>query len=118
MGDRAVVLFEDDNEIQGYAVYFHWAGQEGVESLYQKTLEYMGDCADDVPYFAARFVGLAHAEMDGQTGLGMLAPPTLEEFADPAAMAKYSHGDAGVCVLSPATKAIRWIEGTGYGASK
>jgi len=119
MGDRAVVLFEGANGIEPFAVYFHWAGAAGVRALCDEALARLAERRGDVSYFAARFVGIAHEhDKDSVTGMGLLAAPTAAQYADPAAMKEYSHGDAGVAVLNPAEGTLRWIDGTGYGATQ
>lgn len=116
MGDRAVVLFEDGEAIEPFAIYYHWAGKDGVESDYAAALSEHKDRRDDVSYFSARMIGLSCARHPGSTGIGLLAAPTPEQYASPSLMAQYSHGDAGVAVVNPEKGSIRWIEGTGYGA--
>lgn len=119
MGDRAVALFKDGHgTLEPYAVYFHWAGAEGVAELFAEALVTFKDRIDDESYFSARFVGLACAKAPGSTGIGLLAAPTAEEFADAGAMTQYSPGDAGVAVLTPSKGLIEWVPGTGYGARR
>ncbi len=118
MGDRAVVLFESAEGIAPFAVYFHWAGAEGVRALFDAALTRLAERRNDLAYFAARFVGIAHEQdADRVTGLGLLAAPTPAQYADPAYMREYSHGDAGVAVLNPAEGTLVWVKGTGYGAN-
>lgn len=116
MGDRAVVLLEDGDAIEPFAIYYHWAGKGGVESFYTEALEAHKSRRDDVSYFSARMVGLSCEAAPGSTGIGLIAAPTEEQYASPTLMAQYSHGDAGVAVVNPEKGTIRWIEGTGYGA--
>ncbi len=115
MGDRAIVLFSENGQLEPFAVYFHWAGDEGVHAYAAKALADHAERKSDISYFAARFVQTAANELEGSTGIGLLPAPTAEEFSDPAKMREYSHGDAGVCIFEPAQSKLTWIVGTGYG---
>lgn len=114
MGDRVLVIFHDKQEVSP-VVYLHW-GAEGTPALLKKHAEFMKDRKGDVQYGAARFVGLAHAEVPNlATGIGIwnleegqrdaVMAVTDEEFGGykPTAeklVADMSHGDGGVVLVN------------------
>ena len=120
MGDRAVIVFQNGPEAtkpEPFAVYLHWAGDDGAEDLAKEAMKALPDRLDDIGYFSARMIGLYCAEHPGSTGIGII--PALDaEFTDLPAWKKFSHGDAGVMVLCTQSMSICWIEGTGYANSK
>jgi len=114
MGDRAVLLFTSEGNLEPFAVYFHWAGEEGVADLVKRAKVAFSGRLDDPSYFSARLVGLACADSPGETGIGLLAAPDPAALNDPDVMSEYSHGDAGVAILSLPSGNLSWIPGTGY----
>ena len=115
MGDRAIVLFEDAQGVERFAVYYHWAGRAGVEADARQAVKDHGDRLGDTSYFGARWVGVACASRPGSTGVGLLSVPPEVTARHPEALKKFSHGDAGVAIFNVDTAILRWIEGTGYG---
>jgi hypothetical protein len=107
MGDRALVIFEDADEVSP-VVYLHWSGSR-VPALLEQLKERMRGREGDVSYAAARFVGLCHEALPGNLSLGVWNIPVdtlvavksrgLDGRADKE-LAGYSHGDAGVVVVN------------------
>jgi hypothetical protein len=99
MGDRAVVHFVGDRvgsqEISP-AIYLHWQGYK-VQELLRETFELMRTRGPDVPYTAARFIGICHTHSEGNLSLGTWNAPD----GGLAALRErdYSHGDAGVFIV-------------------
>jgi hypothetical protein len=107
MGDRALVIFENKEEVSP-VVYLHWSGSR-VPALLEQLKERMKGSEGDVAYAAARFVGICHESIEGNLSLGVWNLPAdtlvavrtrgLSSAAD-AELAGYSHGDAGVVVVN------------------
>jgi len=96
MGDRALIVFTNTarDEVSP-VVYLHWDGHNVPEWLAELKAKMAGR-EGDVPYSAARFVGICHEHIDGNVSLGMWNAPT-GMLANPA---EHSHGDAGVIVVN------------------
>jgi len=115
MGDRALVIFTDNKGKEvSPTVYLHWGG-DSVPQLLQKTADFMTGRFNDVQYGCARFIGLAHVEMD-QTNLSLGVWNTDKELQyvikdymenkDSESMkvlAEASHGDAGLFIVDVST---------------
>jgi hypothetical protein len=108
MGDIAIVHFKDSVEVSP-AIYLHWGGSE-VGKLLRKCKELMAG-RRDVPYAAARFVGLAHEDIPGPLSLGIWNAPgrRLAEIRKDS----YSHGDAGVFIVDVDTWEVETHGGYG-----
>jgi hypothetical protein len=114
MGDRALVVFKDKSEISP-VIYLHWAGSDVPEYI-DALRDLMGDRMGDASYAAARFTGIAHTANVSNLSLG-LCPlnPRLEKAireADAAAIAAFSHGDAGLVLVD--TCDFTWCAYGGY----
>jgi hypothetical protein len=107
MGDRALVIFENKDEISP-VVYLHWSGSR-VPAFLQQLKERMQGREGDVSYATARFIGLCHEAIYGNLSLGVWNLPAdtlvavktrgLSTEADKE-LAGYSHGGAGVVVVN------------------
>ena len=102
MGDRALMIFTDGKEVSP-VIYLHWSGSK-VPDLLEQHKALMASRGADVPYAAARFVGIVHATMPEQNlSLGMWnADPRIRTAVtcrDADTLKEFSHGDAGVVVV-------------------
>jgi hypothetical protein len=120
MGDRALVIFTDGNEVSP-TVYLHWHGQQ-VPELLKEIAALMADRLDDVSYTAARFIGICHNSIKGNLSLGVLdTDAALREAiltSDAGAIAQHSHGNAGVVVVNVSAPAFSWAAYGGYLSKK
>ena len=124
MGDRAVVVFNDGEEVSPF-VYLHWAAD--------KVPEYIAKLADlhastpfsggplSVDYAVARFVGIAHEDSPRTTQSLGINETSLEFKADllandVEAISKYSPGDGGV--VSVDSRDLTWKAYDGYLANE
>jgi len=114
MGDRALIIFKNESEVSP-TVYLHWAGA--------MVPDYIADLAARAhpqglspDYAAARFIGIAHEDTPGTLSLGVQQTPPEMVTAilgnDDEAMADFSHGDAGLVIVS--TKDYSWEAHGGY----
>lgn len=114
MGDRALIIFKDANEISP-TVYLHWAGHTVPELIEELSL-LMTDRRNDASYAAARFIGIVHQQNPGSHSLGVFDTPenicaaARDGHAD--TLDAYSHGDAGVVVVETAD--FSWVAFGGY----
>lgn len=97
MGDRGVVVIKD-RACYSSGIYVHYHGS-ALASMLEDAISSMRK--DDAQYSAARLCGEFHNNIDGNTGLGILRPPTKDEVED--GFRGYSHGDAGVVVYDCST---------------
>lgn len=97
MGDRAIVVFTDDNCEGEYSpgVYVHNSGYR-IAELIREFAPAMR--RGDAGYSAARFCGELHECIPGKLGLGLVPGPGKPQSYDD--WKKYSHGDAGVFVVN------------------
>ena len=114
MGDRALIIFKDANNVSP-TVYLHWDGH-AVPGLIQELRLLMGDRKNDASYAAARFIGIVHQQNPGNLSLGVFETPADVRAAarggDQDSLAAYSHGDAGVVVVE--TSDFSWQAFAGY----
>ena len=115
MGDRALLIFTDGEEVSP-VIYLHWAGSRVPDLLHQHQ-DLMASRGADVQYAAARFVGIVHATMPEQNlSLGIWnADRSMRKAvlaADADKLAEMSHGDAGLVVVNVQTYA--WKAWGGY----
>lgn len=120
MGDRVIFVLHNSSggaaaskETQAVdispSIYAHWAGHEAPEILVALRNRMEGR-PNDVPYAAARLVGILHERIPGNLSLGIWDGPT--SLAE-ATSKEYSHGDAGVILVDVANwQAEAWH---GYG---
>jgi hypothetical protein len=100
MGSRAIIVFRSSDKTDtAPAIYLHWDGRH-VEEWLGELKKLMKDREDDVGYAAARFAGICHTHIEGNTGLGLLSG---DFTTDPVAE---SHGDYGVFIVNAATFAF------------
>lgn len=98
MGDRAVVVFWDEDTVRQKsvsAVYLHWGGQNVPEHL-KKTRTLMANVLGDSLYAAARFCGIVHEATPGNMSLGLLSFDRARLCSHPE---EYSHGDSGLWMI-------------------
>lgn len=112
MGDRVLVIFHDQddngktNEVSP-TVYLHWSGSN-VLSMIAELSKLMEHRKNDASYAAARFTGIAHVSIEGNSSLGVfetdrdlrnaLLTGDVESVAKNAN--EMSHGDAGVILVN------------------
>lgn len=118
MGDRALVIFANDQgQSVSPTVYLHWSGS-AVPDLIEKLSVVMGTRKGDVSYACARFAAIACDDNPGNLSVGVLQTPQevtiaasyIASFPDAAGgvaldnsrkvLRKYSHGDAGVILVN------------------
>jgi hypothetical protein len=97
MGDRAVVMFKDENETSP-AVYLHWHGSD-VRKLLELAAPRMR--AGNAGYACARFIGVCHEKIDGAWSLGVYSNSGKPEDHDP--------GDHGVFVVDLTTGKVAHV---------
>jgi hypothetical protein len=111
MGDRALVVFYDEDRISP-TVYLHWHGSL-VPELLDDLAKYMKGRYGDAEYAAARFTGLCHRHISGNLSLGIQANTLRREDLDDGAILRgMSHGDAGVVIVN--TEDFTWKAYGGY----
>ena len=69
MGNRACIVFFDRTRVSP-TVYLHWHG-DAVPSWLDQLKVRMHGRFSDAAYAAARFVGICHANIDGNLSLGI-----------------------------------------------
>ena len=69
MGNRACVVFFDRTRVSP-TVYLHWHG-DAVPAWLDQLKDRMNGRFSDAAYAAARFVGICHANIDGNLSLGI-----------------------------------------------
>lgn len=101
MGNRALVVFHDGQDVSP-VVYLHWGGAS-VKDRLRECREHMRSRGADLPYTAARFVGLCHAaDANSNLSLGMWNAP--DGKSPEARIANIeSHGDAGLFIVDVRT---------------
>ncbi len=104
MGDRALVQFVFRKE-KSPVVYLHWNGFE-VGDWLKELKDLMYGREGDLQYTAARFVGICHTHITGNTGLGVWDTYAVLTEVD-------SHGDFGIAVVDLSDWTITC--GGGYG---
>ena len=115
MGNRASIVFFDQHRVSP-TVYLHWHG-DSVPDWLEKLKELMKCRRGDAAYAAARFVGICHAEIEGNRSLGIYSNNlTPGQVADRQAMEAESPGNAGIVVVD--TKDFRWTAHGGYLADR
>jgi hypothetical protein len=115
MGDRALVIFYDDNGISP-TVYLHWHGDKVPEHL-AELAEYMKGRYGDAEYAAARFTGLCHNLMDGNLSLGIWSNELKkDDLTNIGLLSDMSAGDAGVVIVN--TGDFTWQAYGGYLAER
>ena len=115
MGDRALVIFKDRNGEYSPVTYLHWSGY-AVPTLLAEHKKLMDGRFGDLSYATARFIGICHEHVDGNTSLGCWS---LEEgdvkglkACEETFCEGYSHGDAGVFIVDVGD--MTWKQYGGY----
>jgi hypothetical protein len=111
MGNRALVMFYDENRISP-TVYLHWSGDKVPEML-AELAEYMKGRYGDAEYAAARFTGLCHNLISGNLSLGIWSNELKKDDLTNIGMLRdMSAGDAGVVIVN--TDDFTWQAYGGY----
>lgn len=93
MGDRALIQFVDERQgVTSPIVYLHWNGTEAPEYI-RECAELMKGRDGDAEYACARFIGICHSHISGNTSLGVWSAGDTPITGDA------SHGDAGCFVV-------------------
>lgn len=117
MGDRAVVIFHDGDDEFSPAVYLHW-NAEAVPKWLREHAELMQGRRGDVPYAAARFIGLCHTKINGNLSLGVsnLSPREMGALEDSDTredqLRRLADGDGGAVLVN--VNDCTWIARGGY----
>jgi hypothetical protein len=111
MGNRAYIVFFDRTCVSP-TVYLHWHGN-AVPSWLGQLKELMSGRFGDATYAAARFVGICHANIEGNLSLGI----SSNDFSPADALNKdrmeaESPGNAGIIVAD--TRDFTWKAYGGY----
>lgn len=118
MGDRALVLFHDKDELSP-VIYMHWGGDQ-VKELIEETRKLMQGRLGDVAYSAARFCGIAHNSFEGNLSLGIWNGPSdkYAEGYDKIREKEFSQGDAGVFLVDCTDFTVECFNGYGFEVEK
>ena len=96
MGNRVRITLTEDGERFTPSLYLHWGGSSALE-LCQKACNHMASRGADASYALARLTALACEAFPGTVSVGILDGPA--DLAE-AKSDDYSHGDAGVWVVT------------------
>jgi hypothetical protein len=111
MGNRACVIFYDSRRISP-TVYLHYRG-DSVPAWLEQLKLLMNGRFDDAEYAAARFVGIAHQQIEGNLSLGVLSNSLiLPDIHNEHRMEAESPGNAGIVVVD--TRDFTWKAYGGY----
>lgn len=111
MGNRACVVFFDRICVSP-TVYLHWYG-DAVPAWLEQLKDRMNGRFSDAAYAAARFVGICHANIDGNLGLGVSSNRFSQAHLRSAErMEAESPGNAGMVVVD--TRDFSWKAYGGY----
>ena len=98
MGNRACIVFFDQNRVSP-TVYLHWHG-DAVPAWLEQLKVLMTGRYSDAEYAAARFVGICHANIDGNLSLGTSSNGiSLADIRSEYRMEDHSPGNAGIVVV-------------------
>lgn len=111
MGNRACVVFFDRTCVSP-TVYLHWHG-DAVPLWLGQLKHRMNGRFSDASYAAARFVGICHANIDGNLSRGISSNDlSLADLRTKARMEEQSPGNAGIVVVD--TNDFSWEAYDGY----
>lgn len=111
MGNRACIVFFDRNHVSP-TIYLHWYG-DAVPAWLDQLKERMQGRFSDAAYAAARFVGICHANIDGNLSLGIWSNNlSLADVRSSERMPDESPGNAGIVVVD--TSDFSWSAYGGY----
>ncbi len=115
MGNRASVVFFDRTCVSP-TVYLHWDG-DAVPAWLDQLKDRMNGRFSDAAYAAARFVGICHANIDGNLSLGISSNDLSQaDVRSKDRMEGESPGNAGIVVVD--TSDFRWEAYGGYLADR
>ena len=98
MGNRACVVFFDRTCVSP-TVYLHWHG-DAVPAWLDQLKDRMNGRFSDAAYAAARFVGICHANIDGNLSLGISSNDLSQaDVRSKDRMEAESPGNAGIVVV-------------------
>jgi len=93
-------------------VYVHWHG-EAVPAWLEALKERMSGRFSDASYAAARFVGICHANIEGNLSLGVSSNSlSLKDLSFPERIEQESPGNAGIVAVD--TSDFSWKAYGGY----
>jgi hypothetical protein len=111
MGNRTCIVFFDRTCVSP-TVYLHWHGNAVPAWLDQLKDRMHGRCSD-ASYAAARFIGICHANIDGNLSLGVSSNRFSQaDILNKDRMAAESPGNAGMVVVD--TGDFTWKAYGGY----
>jgi hypothetical protein len=111
MGNRACIVFFDRTSVSP-TVYLHWHGG-AVASWLDQLKDRMNGRFSDAAYAAARFVGICHANIDGNLSLGISSNDlSVAEVRNKDRMEEESPGNAGIVIVD--TSDFSWKAYGGY----
>jgi len=111
MGNRACVVFFDRNCVSP-TVYLHWHG-DAIPAWLDQLKDRMKGRFSDASYATARFVGICHANIDGNLSLGISSNDfSLANIRNKDRMESESPGNAGIVVVD--TSDFTWKAYGGY----
>ena len=111
MGNRTCVVFFDRTCVSP-TVYLHWHG-DAVPAWLEQLRTRMHGRFSDAAYAAARFIGICHADIDGNLSLGVSSNNfSLTDVQTKDRMEEESPGNAGMVVVD--TNDFRWKAFGGY----
>ena len=115
MGDRAHIIFTNGLSVSS-TIYLHWDGHNVPD--YIRILRQMAQDEQEIcpGYAAARFIGIAHADIPGVMSLGVFntTPDVVEAVLkrDSECLSDPSDSDAGLVLVN--TKDYSWEAYGGY----
>ena len=111
MGDRACILFFDRTCVSP-TIYLHWHGN-AVPAWLDQLKDRMDGRFSDAVYAAARFVGICHANIDGNLSLGISSNDlSVADVRSKDRMEDESPGNAGIVAVN--TSDFSWKAYGGY----
>ena len=111
MGNRACIVFFDRTHVSP-TLYLHWHG-DAVPAWLDQLKSRMDGRFSDAAYAAARFVGICHANIDGNLSLGISSNDlSLADVRSKERMEEESPGNAGMVVVD--TSDFTWKAYGGY----
>jgi hypothetical protein len=111
MGNRACIVFFDRNRVSP-TVYLHWHG-DAVTTWLEQLKVRMNGRFSDAAYASARFVGICHANIDGNLSLGISSNGfSPADALNKDRMEAESPGNAGIVVVD--TRDFTWKAYGGY----
>lgn len=114
MGNRALIVFHDTHQYSP-TVYLHWDAFR-LPTLLKEWWGYMEGRRNDVDYGVARFIGICHDAINGNTSLGVSNIDELFYHKNESERREYweheSPGDAGVFIVNVSNGSVERIDGS------